>query len=652
MLTCRCCGSRLPEDSHFCGTCGKQLTPGMLTSSKTMQSDALAKGSAEETLIVGVETDTSAIHRTEIACPEPLAAASEAFVESEPRQSGMVTPLPPTVQPSSGQMPGISGTPHISHLPGVSGTPAASNIPAVQGTPQAPGQPGTPSIHATHTGAQQNVSQAHPGQSTPAHTPGQAPGHTIPSRTVRRWGFRRATHTGAAHGATTSGGTASLASSAVVKAIIAIVISAAVATGAIKVAPQIFQRGQQSSSLTQPMPPTLTSCPAADTARAAVSAYLAPGHRQALVFSTSTGLDRYDPTTGQITTILRNDSIDAAQLSTDGAWILLLDRVGGRPAIQMIRLDGQGLQTLHCAPAGQRIGNLSWSPDGQKIAFAEGQDVQGNADTYLLHTKTGKLQRVLVQSIYGQANPQIYESYLPLQWIDNTRLYILDIPRCCFGGAGLGTIPLRLFLLDTGKGPGQHITDLMSVASLDFGFEEGMALSPDRSKLFLSQYTASLNGNNFISSGPSPITEQPAGGGNDSTVYTDPNHAIFAIATADQNNLLLRVDNSDNTAQNGLWKLNLSTRQETRLMPLQSTAASTQRILFNTATLSPWDNVSRDDSMYAIAIQTSNTSTGRVLTNTLFIGPMQGNRPPAQFYTEKNDTQASAEASIAGWTTI
>jgi hypothetical protein len=656
MLICRFCGSQLPEDSLFCGTCGKQLMPDSLTSSKTFQSDALAKRSAEETLIIGAETDTNTVQKTMAANPMPPAASGDSD-ERESQRSGLITPLPPLVQSSPlGQVPMIPGTPHTSHIPGVSGTPATGSIPSVQGTPQSPAQPGDASIHASHTGAQQDASQAHPGQSASTHTPGQGAGHKVPSRTVRGWGRHQATHPGATQGTASGSGTASssLASGAIVKTIITIVIIAVAATGALKVVPQILQHGQpprQSSSTTQPMPPTLTSCPAEGTARAAVSAYLAPGHHQTLVFSTNTGLNRYDLSSGHITPILKNNSLEAAQLSTDGAWILLLDHVSGRSAIQMIRLDGQGLQTLHCAPAGQTIGDLSWSPNGQTIAFNEGQDILHNANTYLLHARTGVLQRVLVQAVYDPANGQTYQGYLPLSWIDNTRLYMLDYPRCCVGGVGPGAVPLDLYLLDISKGSDQHAADLKNAAHLPFGFDEGMTLSADRSKLFLCQYTSSLNGLTFVSSGPSPITEQSAGGGNDSTVYTDPNHAIFAIATADQNTLLLRVDNSDNTAQNGLWKLNLSTHQETRLMALQS-SASPQKIVFNTATLSPWDNVSRDDSIYAVVLQTSDATTGQVLTSTLLIGPMQGNRPPTQFYTEKSANQGIREASIVGWTTI
>lgn len=57
--------------------------------------------------------------------------------------------------------------------------------------------------------------------------------------------------------------------------------------------------------------------------------------------------------TGVVSTIvsLSGVTISDAQLSKDGQNVLFLSQIGGHPAIQMIRLDGQGLQTLYCGSA-------------------------------------------------------------------------------------------------------------------------------------------------------------------------------------------------------------------------------------------------------------------------------------------------------------
>src|SRR5947209_9833448 len=110
----------------------------------------------------------------------------------------------------------------------------------------------------------------------------------------------------------------------------------------------------QVSRATVAMPPTQTSCPPQGQGRPAVTAPLTLGSHQNIVYvyNTSTAgiLRRYDVSTGQKTTIvsLSNVAISDAQVSTDGQYVLFLSKVSGQPAIQMVRMDGQGLQTLYC----------------------------------------------------------------------------------------------------------------------------------------------------------------------------------------------------------------------------------------------------------------------------------------------------------------
>ncbi len=110
---------------------------------------------------------------------------------------------------------------------------------------------------------------------------------------------------------------------------------------------------------TKPMPPTQTSCPANGQGRPAVTAPLAPGKQQTVVYvdtsSSKSTLKSYNVSTGQTTTLtsVSGSSLVAlvdAQVSTDGQYVLF---ISGRE-LQMIRMDGQGLQTLYCYP--QRTG--------------------------------------------------------------------------------------------------------------------------------------------------------------------------------------------------------------------------------------------------------------------------------------------------------
>ena len=129
--------------------------------------------------------------------------------------------------------------------------------------------------------------------------------------------------------------------------------------------------------------------------------------------------------------------------------------------------------------------------------------------------------------------------------------------RCCITGDPLAA---QLYLLDTSKGPDQQVKDMQVFMSLDGGSYEGITLSPDRSKLFLSHYTRGFP----AGIGPSSITEQSLTGGRRRTIYTDTTSAITSIVNLNQNTLLVLVesyDNSDSTAmvytgQNGLWRVN------------------------------------------------------------------------------------------------
>ena len=407
----------------------------------------------------------------------------------------------------------------------------------------------------------------------------------------------------------------------------------------------------------QVMPPTQTSCPAPGTARAIVSRLLLLGTHQNLVFSTGINLQRYDASTGEFTTVVQFNAgtISEAQISADGAWILFVNQVSGQSAIQMVRMDGQGLQTLHCAPSGQSIFNLSWSPNQQLVAFDEGTDffngsapLIGAANTYLLQLNTGKLQTILIQPSPPNSQTSPYVSgYWPLYWINNTQLYMREYIRCCVDDP-LGA---QLYLLNTSQGTDQQVSNMRLLARLDAGSFEGIALSPDRSKLFLSRCSCDFP----AGSGPSPITEQSPSGGNASTIYTDTSSAITSMVIVDQNFLLVLVASYANaiinidTTQNGLWRINTDGSGWTRL----TTDSAYQHTTLNTATQYPWANISRDGTTYAA--QTTTITSNTTATYSLYIGSVQGGAPKSIYGGSGTGTIGNllqSNFSVMGWTTM
>ena len=101
--------------------------------------------------------------------------------------------------------------------------------------------------------------------------------------------------------------------------------------------------------------------PPAGTARGAVMAPLVRGSHTNVVYVSNQGpkanpisgtLKRYDITTkGEMVIVtLLHTSIKDAQVSADGQWVLFRASVDNRSAFQLIRMDGQGLQTLYCVP--------------------------------------------------------------------------------------------------------------------------------------------------------------------------------------------------------------------------------------------------------------------------------------------------------------
>src|SRR5712692_3451619 len=129
-------------------------------------------------------------------------------------------------------------------------------------------------------------------------------------------------------------------------------------------------------------PATQTSCPAVGTARAAVMTPFTLGSHQSIVYivnefqghnPTFGTLKSYDVTTGNKTEIIKlaNATIADAQISADGQWMAFSVAVGSTEKLQLVRMDGQELQTLYCGNVDGThfFYDLQWSANQQLVAF-------------------------------------------------------------------------------------------------------------------------------------------------------------------------------------------------------------------------------------------------------------------------------------------
>ena len=388
---------------------------------------------------------------------------------------------------------------------------------------------------------------------------------------------------------------------------------------------------------TRPVPPVQTGCPAAGTGRPAVLAPLALGHDPALLYTAETQgsstplpvttLFRYDATTGVKTVLLKfsQEFFLEPQISADGQWLLFVTTVSANaPAkLQLIRMDGQGLQTLYCGS----IGSVQWSMDQRLVSFYSAD--KGNG-LYLLNLQSGSVQRVL-----DLESPLPF--YALVTWLDATRLY-LDNP-------GVDAPANSIFILDISKGPDQKPGDLIPVFQAPnpnsspyafINFDSGL----DGKALFVSLYSR-LKGSSGTPGAPSSIKLLPAAGGKAHTLYTSSTLAIPAIRVIDGNSLCLLVENFDGkTGQNGLWKMNVDGTGLTRL----TTFSNGINTLFNGIAQFPWSNFSRDSSLYAIWAA---TLQGFTTTDALLVGSLQGGTPTTIESAEAGGTQFA----IVGWTT-
>ncbi len=379
---------------------------------------------------------------------------------------------------------------------------------------------------------------------------------------------------------------------------------------------------------TVPMPPTQISCPPAGTARGAVTARLVRGSQANVVYVQNQKqgetpiagiLKRYDITTKSETIIVRvpHTSINTAQVSADGQWVLFEAAVANRSAIQLVRMDGQGLQTLYCGMHEEYggVGALQWSPDQKYVAFVEHENV------YLLNVATGtyRLEVSRTSTAY----------YVPRTWLDSTHLYMSGLL------VGTESLPLKLYLLDITSA---HIQQVLNSSAACGDFDS----SYYGTQLFTSECEFAMP----MTGGPSSIKAQPATGGPATMIYSTPTYGITAIRMASPNTLLFIIQNTGvsniDTSHNGLWKIDTDGTGLTRL----TTGAADETTVFGSYTRDFWSTVSRDGTWYAVKMIKYSSSSD--WPTSLLIGTMSG----GSSFMLARGTVNTGEVNIAGWTTM
>lgn len=370
------------------------------------------------------------------------------------------------------------------------------------------------------------------------------------------------------------------------------------------------------------MPSTQTTCPTQGTARAMVTAPLVMGTHPSIVYSVnkatsdtsaSSTLMRYDRQTGLKTKIIQlvNTTVFQTQISNDSQWILFAATSKADPIkLQVIRIDGQGLQTLYCTNS--NIEQIRWSVDQKYIAFS----MIGNlsASVHLLQTSTGLLQAELIGG-----------GVTIRSWLDNTHLYLTNQIA--------DSLPTKIYLLDITRGPNQQLADLTPVFQ---GPICAFDISNDHSYLFIDQSKSQAS-----CSPPNLLTIMPATGGTPQVIFNSQHHDITDIHTINQQKLLLTIDNSaqmtsapTDESQNGLWLLDVGSTGLTQLI----TKGPQQLFILD------HPDISRDGSMYTLQIDDFHVANGRY---TLQYGNISGG-PPTTFASSADRTSLD----IVGWITI
>ena len=409
------------------------------------------------------------------------------------------------------------------------------------------------------------------------------------------------------------------------------------------VATQTGFSGSSTTGSTVAMPSTVTTCPPAGTGRAAVMAHLQLGSHQNVVYVNTIGtfaapsvsvLKRHDIVSGAdiVIATLPGVYVDSPQVSADGQWILFLALSGSQDKLQLIRMDGRGLQTLYCSSQAEALNDAQWSTD-QRLVVLEHYSNNGVSKDQItvLNLNSGNVQTDFTS--VGGVN------YAPITWLDNTRIYLshqaTDSPVD------------SLYLLDTSRGANQPASNLTLVYQSMPDSKHSACWSADSNYNGSTVFIAECGLPNSAShpgasaqEGPSTIFAKPATGGASHSIFSNGSEAIMMVRAVTRNTLLFVVDNlafdsgvNVDTSHNGLWKINTDGSGLTQLASAGS---------LNRQSQFPWSNVSRDASLYSFQ-----GFDGKTIS--LEFGSLNGG---ATTTFASIAAGGNADLAIVGWTTL
>ena len=372
-------------------------------------------------------------------------------------------------------------------------------------------------------------------------------------------------------------------------------------------------------------------------------------------------LQAYDTVTSTSHTLLQTQDTTAlrtANISPDGQWILLVSFLQSQSALQLVRFDGQRLQTLYCAPTGTSIDNALLSPDNHFLIFNQ-VDQNDLSTLYLLDLSNGTLHTELSPqlpgfpgvinppqtsispvtpfvSIHTSATKQVesqqfqpvssthYLIYIPMKWTNNS-VYLFGAVH-----ASPAPFPQLALLRDIHKDAAQQQNNvqIFPVTNAPDGnpcFDYD--ISPDNQYALCSAYT--LLGPAL----PSTITSQPFTGEVARIIYQNAAGGSI-VARFLPNSTILFILNS-RSGPSTLWKMNSDGSRLTKLLTTPNTDTG---IGFAYSSYLPWSINSRDGSLYALE---TSSMTGN--TQSLIFGSLNGGSPRT-FATNTNSLM------LVGWT--
>ena len=410
------------------------------------------------------------------------------------------------------------------------------------------------------------------------------------------------------------------------------------------------------------------TCPAEGSARAANMPPMTVGNHANVVFlaqqSAGTLLQRYDVTTGAIQTILQIQQAEPVlgiNVSPDGQWVLFGALLQGQSAIQLVRMDGQQLQTLYCAPPQTGADNLVLSPDQHYLVFNQVNSNEIESSLYLLDMKTGKLQTELSTlqpgyPVFGQYAAQTsslslltspfsrnkesddgvqaqpfyplsskhYPFYVPMKWATNSSVYLLGKLV-----ASPSPPPQLVLLRDIAKDVSQQGSNLQPmVVTPGANNCQDVDVTPDNRQVVCSSYAQ------FGPGTPSSILLQSTTGGAFHAIYRNEAGGSLTARAYSNSTIIFTLYRANKPP--ALFKINSDGSGLSQLM-----AATTTEMLLNIASsYLPWSNVSRDGTLYALQLYDLTTNK-----QTLIFGHVSGGLP-------ETFASSSTALEVVGWTEL